>query len=112
MIDPAVIEAFNNKPKVNVSNISKLTPAERDRVMTHGSNAENLLKNKDFAQFVHQFKFELADELSAIKGHTQEDNNKRVAIANQLVGIEGFVASLQRAVYMKSRVVTPEEPTH
>lgn len=112
MINPDVIEAFNNKPKVNVSNIKALTPAERDRVVAHGSNAENLLKNKDFAMFVHQFKFELADELSAIKGHTEEDNNKRVAIANQLVGIEGFVASLQRAVYMKARAVTPQEPAH
>jgi hypothetical protein len=112
MIDPAVIEAFNNRPRVNVSTIKSLTPAERDRVVVHGSGAENLLKNKDFAQFVHQFKFELADELSAIKGHTEEDNNKRIAVANQLVGIEGFVASLQRAVYMKSRAVTPEEPAH
>lgn len=112
MIDPSVIEAFNNKPKANISNLKALSPAERDRVVVHGSGAENLLKNKDFAMFVHQFKFELADELSAIKGHSEEDNNKRVAIANQLVGIEGFVASLQRAVYMKSRVVTPEEPTH
>lgn len=110
MIAQDVIDAFNTRPRVTVSTVKTLTPAERDRVITHGSAAENLLRQKEFAQFVHQFKFDLADELTAIKGHTDEDNNRRVAVANQLVGIEGFVASLQRAVYMKSRAVTPQEP--
>jgi hypothetical protein len=91
-----------------------MTPAQQDRVKAHGSRAEALLKNPDFAMFIHQYKFELNDEAAAIQNHAAEDNSRRVAIANRLSGIDGFVASLQRAVYLKNRVVTlqtPAEPT-
>jgi hypothetical protein len=114
MLSQEAIDAFNGRITVNINNIKTMTPAQQDRVKAHGSRAEALLKNPDFAMFIHQYKFELNDEAAAIQNHTADDNSRRVAIANRLSGIDGFVASLQRAVYMKNRVVTlqtPAEPT-
>jgi hypothetical protein len=82
-----------------------MTPSQLDKVKTIGTAAENLLKNKDFAQFIHSFKFEVCDTLVDIKTHTAEDNATRVALSNQLSGIDSLIASLQRAVYLKKRVV-------
>jgi hypothetical protein len=95
-----------------MNNIKQMTTSELDRVKSHGSTAEMLLKNKDLALFVHQWKFEVLDQLTAVSGHTADDNARRIALSNQLAGIESFVASLQRALYMKNRVVTLQaEPT-
>jgi hypothetical protein len=61
---------------------------------------------------VHQWKFEVLDQLTSVTGHTADDNARRIALSNQLAGVESFVASLQRALYMKNRVVTLQtEPT-
>jgi hypothetical protein len=106
MINQDAVDAYNNRLTANLNNIKTMAPAQLDRVKTIGSGAENLLKNKDFAQFVHAFKFDRCDALIDIKGHTAEDNTVRVAISNQLAGIDEFVASLQRAVFIKNRVVT------
>jgi hypothetical protein len=106
MISNDAIDAFNTRLTVNLNNIKSMTPGQQDQVKAHGSEAEQLLKNKQMALFMHQYKFELTDALVAIQGHTAEDNSRRVAISNQLAGLDGFVASLQRAVYMKNRVVT------
>ena len=114
MLNQEAVTAFNGRLTVNINNIKSMTPAQLDRVKAHGSQAEALLKNPDFAMFIHQYKFELNDEAAAIQNHAAEDNSRRVAIANRLSGIDGFVASLQRAVYLKNRVVTlqtPAEPT-
>ena len=108
MISPDTIEAFNSRLTVNLNSIKTMKPADLDRVKNLGSQAEALLKNRELAMFVHQFKFELADALTAITGHTEEDNNRRVAYSNQLAGIEGFIQSLHRAVYMKNKVVTQQ----
>ena len=108
MITTDAIEAFNSKLTVNLNTIKTMKPGQLDQVKAQGSNAEALLKNKDLALFVHQFKFELADALTSITGHTEEDNNRRVAFSNQLAGIEGFIQSLHRAVYMKNKVVTQQ----
>ena len=110
MINEDAINAFNNRLTANLNNIKTMTPAQQDRVKTVGTAAENLLQNKDFALFIHQFKFERTDALIEIKGHTPEDNMLRVAISNQLSGIDEFVAQLQRAVFMKNRVVTLQTP--
>jgi hypothetical protein len=92
-----------------------MTTSQLDQVKNHGSEAEALLRNRQLALFVHHFKFDLADAIASIPGHSEEDNNRRVAFSNQLAGIEGFIASLKRAVYLKNRVVTqqsePAEPT-
>ena len=108
MIAQDTIEAFNSRLTVNLNSIKTMKPADLDRVKNLGSQAEALLKNRDLALFVHQFKFELADALTGITGHTEEDNNRRVAYSNQLAGIEGFIQSLHRAVYMKNKVVTQQ----
>jgi hypothetical protein len=113
MLTQDTIDAFNTRLTVDLNTIKNMGPTELDRVKQHGSTAEVLMKNRDLALFIHQYKFELADALSSITGHTEEDNNKRVAIANQLVGLDGFIATLRRAVYMRNRVVTlQQEPAH
>ena len=109
MIDASTIEAFNARQTVDLNNVKKMTPAEQDRVKSWGSSAENLMKNKDLAMFIHQFKFELCDALAEIKTHTPEDNALRISLANQISGIDNFIASLKRAVYYKNRVVTQQQ---
>ena len=116
MINHDAVEAFNTRITANLNNIKTMTASQQDAVKDHGSQAEALLKNKQLALFIHQFKFELCDQLAAITGYTVEDNNKRIAISNQIGGIDSFISTLQRAVYMKNRVVTiqtnPDAPAH
>lgn len=109
MITQETIDAFNSRLTVNLNTIKDMTASQLDRVKAHGTAAENLLKNKDLAMFVHQWKFEVIDQLTAITGHSQDDNAKRIALNNQLAGIDSFVASLQRALYMKNRAVTLQQ---
>ena len=109
MINQDTIDAFNSRLNVDLNNIKKMTPAQLDQVKNYGSKAEALLKNKDMALMIHHFKFEVADALAAIVGYSEEDNNRRVALSNQLRGIDQFIATLQRAVYMKNRVVTQQQ---
>lgn len=109
MINHETIEAFNSRMNVDLNNVKKMTPAQLDQVKSYGSKAEALLKNKDMALMVHHFKFEVADALAAITGYSEEDNNRRVALSNQLRGIDQFIATLQRAVYMRNRVVTQQQ---
>lgn len=108
MLTQDTIDAFNGRLTIDLNSIKNMTTGELDRVKAHGSTAEILMRNRELAMFMHQYKFELADALSAISGHTLEDNNKRVAISNQLAGLDGFIATLKRAVYMKNRVVTQQ----
>ena len=108
MLTQDTIEAFNGRLTVDLNTIKNMGPSELDRVKAHGSTAEALMKNRDLALFMHQYKFELADALTGIQGHAVEDNNRRIAISNQLAGLDGFIASLKRAVYMKNRVVTQQ----
>jgi len=113
MIDQEVIDAFNARPKVDLNSIKKMTPSQLDKVKVWGTQAENLLTNREFAMFVHQFKFEMIDIIGDIRSHTEQDNIARIAMTNQLAGIESFIAMLRRAKHMKDRVVTqqrPEEP--
>lgn len=108
MIIDGVVEAFNNRMTVDLNNIKKMTPAQHDKLKHTGSQAEALLKNRELAIFIHQFKFERLDVLSEINGHTADDNALRVAIANQIAGIDEFVKSLKRAVYFRDRVVSQQ----
>jgi hypothetical protein len=110
MINEDTIDFYNSRLTVDLSQISKLTPSQLDRVRHYGSLAESLLKNKDLAMFVHHFKFSLADELAAIRGHLPEDDARRVALSNELAGIDNFVNSLKRAVHYKNRVGNAEAP--
>ena len=109
MISEEAIEAYNTRLTVDVSSIKKLTPAQRDTVKSYGSQAEALLKNRDLAQFVHHYKFEITDALVNLTGHSADDNAVRIALANNLSGIDGFVTSLKRAVYHKNKIVAYEQ---
>jgi hypothetical protein len=104
MIEKDTIDFYNSRLTVDLSQISKLTPSQKDQVRSYGSQAESLMKNRDLAMFVHHFKFSLADELASIRSHQPDDNAKRIAISNELAGIDNFVNSLKRAVYLKSRI--------
>ena len=111
MIEPQVIDAFNTRLTVDLNSIKTMTVTQQDQVKASGSLAEALLKNRDMALFIHQYKFELLDHLASIQGHTPDNNSQRVAIANQLAGVDGFIASLKRMVYFKNRVVTLQNPS-
>lgn len=109
MIHEDTIAAYNNRLTVNIGDLASLSVSRQDAVKQHGSRAEALLKNQDLAMFIHQYKFEVTDALSGISGHDADSNARRVALSNHLTGIDAFVASLQRAVYYKNRVVSQQE---
>ena len=105
MIEDTTIEAFNTRFTVDLNNYKKFSPAQRDQAKKYGSDAEALLKNRELALFVHHFKFDLADGLIMIQGHSPDDNSRRVAVANQLTAMDAFIATLKRAVMMRNRIV-------
>ena len=105
MIEDTTIEAFNTRMTVDLNNYKKFTPAQRDQAKKYGSDAEALLKNRELALFVHHFKFDLADGLIMIQGHSPDDNSRRVAVANQLTAMDAFIATLKRAVMIKNRIL-------
>jgi len=109
MINEETTEFYNNRLTVDLSNIKKLTASQADRVRHYGSQAEALLKNRDLAMFIHHWKFEVNDVLANIRGHTPDDNAQRVALCNELVGIDSFITSLKRAVYLKSKLGNTNE---
>jgi hypothetical protein len=104
MINNETVDFYNSRLTVDLSQPSKLTTSQKDQVRHYGSQAEALLKNKDLAMFVHHFKFSLADEIASIRSHQPDDNARRIALSNELVGIDDFVNSLKRAVYLKNRI--------
>ena len=61
IIDDELTAAFNAKPKIDINKIKTMSPGQLDAVKTYGSGAENLLSNRDFALFVHHFKFDIAE---------------------------------------------------
>jgi hypothetical protein len=113
MISEEAVEAYNTRLTVDTSNVKRLTPAQRDTVKHYGSQAEALLKNRELAMFIHHYKFEISDSLASLTGHSPDDNSARIALANNLSGIDGFVTSLKRAIYHKNKIVqfesTPEQ---
>jgi len=109
MIDNAAIDAYNSRITATIGSLDRLTASQQDAVKAHGSRADALLKNHDLVQFIHQFRFEVTDVLASISGHDPDSNARRVALSNQLSGMDAFVASLQRAVYMKNRVVSQQD---
>lgn len=110
MINDDTVDFYNTRLTVDMSQPSKLTPSQQDRVRHYGSQAEALLKNRDLAMFIHHFKFSLADEIASIRSHTVDDNARRVALSNELAGIDNFVNSLKKAVYYKNRIGNANAP--
>jgi hypothetical protein len=109
MITEEAFVSYNARLTVDLSNLKKLTPQQRDRVRQYGSQAEVLLKNPDLALMIHHYKFEVLDALSNINGHGSDDNTRRVALTNNLAGMDGFVASLKRAVSLRNRLQQIEQ---
>lgn len=112
MITEEAIDAYNTRLTVDVTAIDRLTPAQRDTVKNYGSQAEALLKNRELGQFIHHYKFLLADTMSEMSAHTPEANAERIAVTNQLAGVTGFVNSLKRAVYYKNKIINWEQSPH
>jgi hypothetical protein len=104
MINENLVDHYNTRPRIDLSRLKDATASQRDQVRHYGSQAEALLMSRDLAMFIHHFKFELADQLANIIGHTADDNLKRIAISNQLSGIDSFITSLKRAVYIKNKI--------
>lgn len=102
MITEEAVDAYNKRLTIDTSNPRKLTASQRDAVKTYGSLAEALMKNRDLAMFIHHFKFEVNDAMANIRTHTTEANAERVALANQLSGIDSFINTLKSAVYKKN----------
>jgi hypothetical protein len=108
MISEEAVDAYNRRLTIDTSNPKKLTPSQRDAVKSYGSLAEALLVNRDLAMFVHHFKFEVNDAMANIRTHSDEANAERIALANQLSGIDSFVNTLKSAVYKKNVLVRSE----
>lgn len=109
MISEEAVDAYNRRLTIDTSNVKKLTPAQRDAVKTYGSTAENLIKNRDLAMFIHHFRFEVNEAMANIRTHTAEANAERIALANQLSGIDAFVNTLKSAVYKKNQMIKAEQ---
>jgi len=108
MISEDAVEAYNRRLTIDTSNPKKLTPSQRDAVKNYGSIAESLLTNRDLAMFIHHFKFEVNDAMANIRSHSTEANAERIALANQLSGIDSFINTLKSAVYKKSVLIKAE----
>ena len=108
MISEEAVDAYNKRLTIDTSNIKKLTPSQRDAIKTYGSQAEALMKNRDLAMFIHHFKFEVNDAMANIRSHNEEANAERIALANQLSGIDSFVNTLKSAVYKKNVLIKAE----
>ena len=109
MISEDAVDAYNRRLTIDTSNPKKLTPSQRDAVKQYGSLAESLMKNRDLAMFIHHFKFEVNDAMANIRTHTTEANAERVALANQLTGIDSFINTLKSAVYKKNVLLKSEQ---
>jgi hypothetical protein len=105
MLNETFVDAFNSRISVNVNTVKTMTAAQMDRVKALGDQAEELLKNKNLALFVHTTRIELLDTTTSITGHTEQDNNRRIAVSNQLAGLEAFVDQLKTAVRNRNLVV-------
>lgn len=109
MINDNTVEFYNSRLTMDLSSMKNMTAAQADKIRHYGTQAENLLKNKDLAMFIHHFKFEVTDQIANMRGHTPTDDTERIALCNQLVGIDNFVSSLKRAAYLKNRIVSTNE---
>ena len=104
MLTPEQVLAHNSRN--TLTNVGKLSVEQQDRAIATGNEADRLLNDANFALFINSFKFDLIDELGGLSSHSDEINNKRIGLSNQLSGVERFVEYLQRASLLKDRLVT------
>lgn len=104
MINEHSIEFYNSRLTLDYTKLKDLSPSQMDSIRHYGSQAEALMKNRDLAMFIHHYKFDIADQIAGIRGHGPEDNQLRIALSNELTGIDNFINTLKRAVYLKSKI--------
>lgn len=109
MIADSARQAFNTRLRITIADVRGLSPSAADRVVQAGTRAENLRANADFAHAVHEARFEIMDELAAIATYNEHDNQRRIALSHELRGLDRLVSVLDRACYLKNRVVTERE---
>lgn len=85
--------------------LGKLNPSQLDQVKVKGNQAEQLLNNPDFDTFINWYRFNLFTDLSNIREYDDLGNNKRIAIAHNLSGIDGFIEYLSKLVKRKDEVM-------
>lgn len=105
MLNDSAIEAFNTRFKANVNTIKTLPVSKLDALKALGSEAEALLLNRNFALAIHTTKFNITDAISDIGSHSADDNSKRIALTNQLAGLDALVNTLKESVYLKNKIV-------
>ena len=74
--------------------------------------AEGLLKDAEFARLMLVITNEITNTMKDIQGHTQEDNNRRIALANQLTGVYMLTDKLQTYINRKQSVVNARTKLH
>tara|TARA_R110000772_G_scaffold268708_1_gene397803 strand:- start:516 stop:827 length:312 start_codon:yes stop_codon:yes gene_type:complete len=88
-----------------VNGLKGATAGELDDAETLIRYAESLLGDPQFKKFVRSVNNSIINEVMNIKGHTQDDNNRRVALNNQLTGINKVVEKLQDTVKVREKLV-------
>lgn len=103
MLTDLQIGAHNSR--VSSINLNKMTVDEQTRAVGHGNTAERLLADQDLAKFIMSVKFDIMDELGGLSIHTEDSNSKRIALANQIGGLDRLVDSLKQSVVTKNRIL-------
>ena len=85
-------------------NQKPLTIEQEDEVVRTGNLAEGLVSDDKLLHFINLYKFEIVTELSGFSSHSDEVNNKRVALANYISGIDGFLDYLQKSINARDRI--------
>lgn len=103
MLTDLQIMAHNSR--VSSINLNKMSVDEQTRAVQHGGTAERLLADQDLAKFIMSVKLDIMDELGGLSLHTEDGNNKRIALANQISGLDRLADSLKSAVVTKNRIL-------
>jgi hypothetical protein len=85
-------------------NQKALTVEQEDAIIQKGNLAEQLLSDEKLDLFINQYKFEVVTELSSFSSHSEEINNKRIALVNYISGVDGFIDYLKKAITAKERM--------
>lgn len=92
-----------------IGNLKSKSISELDSMIKDSEYAEQLLSDKNFGRFMRDVELDLTKELISVAGHTDTDNNKRISLTNQLVGINKLVEKLQRAAKAKKTAVNERD---
>ena len=103
MLTELQISAHNSR--VSSINLNKMTVDEQSRHVAHGGTAERILADQELAKFIVAVKFDIMDELGGLSTHTEDSNNKRIALGNQIAGLDRLIDTLKSAVTTKDRIL-------